>query len=154
GVPLLALEPQRQVRRPHVRLLEVRANAAIERRYPYVRAGGSRAAEKIEVVVLRVGAGFLLGSVADPEIQALMLRLDDRDARRHLLGLAIEVERLDVHELEQLHAVEPPFGVLQLAPAVQVARLVRNRPADDADADRAIAGDLYLTEARDFSGLG
>ena len=123
GVPLLPFAAQREVRAKQVRLVEIEADAAIERRLAPVRAGGARAAEEIHMVVFGVDARLFFGAVADAEVDALVLALRDRDARRHFGRLQLLVERLDVGELEQLHAVQPPLGVLHQAAPVEIARL-------------------------------
>ena len=74
-------------------------------------------------MILGVDARLLFGAVADAEVDALMLAFGDRDAHRHFVGLLLRVQRLDVRELEQLEAVEPPLRVLHHA------ALDRARPA-------------------------
>jgi hypothetical protein len=85
-----------------VGLVEIDADAAVERRPARVDTGRSRPAEEVQVVILGVDAGLLFGAVADAEVHALMIALRDRDPDRHVVGLLLRVDRFDVRELEQL----------------------------------------------------
>ena len=131
-----------------VGLVEIDADAAVERRPARVDAGRSRPAEEVHVVILGVDAGLLFGAVADAEVHALMIALRDRDTDRHVLGLLLRVDRLDVRELEQLEPVEAPLRVLDDAAAVEIAGLECQLPADDVFPDALVADHFERTEVR------
>ena len=105
-------------------------SAAIERRPPRVRAGFTGAAEEVQAVVFGVDARLFLRAVPDAEVHALMRAFGDGDSRRHDVGLLVDVERLDVDELKQRHAVQPPLHVLHAAAAIEIAFLERHLPQD------------------------
>ncbi len=83
-----------------------------------------------------------------------MLPLRHRDPRRHFRRLELLVERLDVGKLEQLHAVQPPLGVLHEAPAIQIAWLVGQLAANHIVADALVAGHFHRTEVGDLARFG
>ena len=91
------------------RLVEVEADAAIERGIAHVGAGAARAAEEIQVMVFRIDAALFFRAVADAEIHPLVIAFGDGDARRHFGRLALGVHRFDVGKLEQLQPVQPPL---------------------------------------------
>ena len=88
-----------------VRLIEIDAQAAVERRPPRVRAGRARAAQEIQMVVLAVDAALFFGAVADAEVHPLMIAFGDGNAGRHFARMLLLVERLHVGELKQLQPV-------------------------------------------------
>ncbi len=133
------------------RLVEIEPDAAVERRIAHVRAGRARAAEEIQVVVFGIDATLLFRAVADAEVHALVIAFRDRHSRRDLVGLQLRILRLDVGELEQLHAVQPPLRILHDASVVEVARLERELAADDVVAHALVAGDIDLAEVRDLA---
>ena len=141
------------MRREQIRLVEIEADAAIERRPAGVRAGGARAAEKIDVVVLAVDPRLLFRAIADAEVHPLMLAFRHGDARAHFGILAFGVQRLDVDELKQLHGVQAPLRVLHDAAAVQIAGFEGQLPPDHALADAAVARDFDGTEMRQGPGF-
>ena len=153
GVPLLPFDAEREVRTEEVRLGEVEARASIERRPPDVRAGRSRAAEEVDVVILGVDARLFLGAVADAEVHPLMVPLRHGDADGNGVRLQFLVQRLDVRELKQLEAVQPPLRVLHDAALIQLARLERQLPANDVLADALVADDVDRTEVGQRSGF-
>src|SRR4029077_4547172 len=103
-----------------VRLREIEPQAAVETRPSSMRAGRSRAAEEVQVMVLGVDAPLFLGPVADAEIHTLMVALRDGDPHRHLVGLQLGAQRLDVGKLKQLEAVEPALRFLDHAAAIEI----------------------------------
>ena len=104
GQPMLPFRPQREVGREQIRLGEIKADAAIERRPAGMRAGGASATEKIDVVVLAVDARFLFRAIAGAEVQPPMLALRDGHARAHF-GSSFRAQDFDVDELKQFHAM-------------------------------------------------
>src|SRR5262249_2640699 len=173
--PVLAFGAKREVRGVEIRLVEVETEAAIERRPSRVDARGARPAEKVQMVVLGVDARFLFRSVADPEVHTLMIPLGDSNAHRNLvrligrrrlrlwhgliriarlirggrlLWLLIAGLRLDVRELKQLEAVEPPLGVLDDAAPVEIAGLEGQLALNHAIADALVALNLDRAEVR------
>src|SRR3954453_4186902 len=81
GVPVLRFRAERKVRSKEVRLVEVEADAAIERRPTAVRAGGTRTAKEVHVMDLGVDPALLLGAVSNAEVHTLVLSLGHGDAR-------------------------------------------------------------------------
>ena len=106
------------------------------------------------MAVLSVDARLFFGAVADAEVHPLVLSLRHRDARRHIRRLQLLVERLDVGELEQLHAVQPPLGVLDEGPAIQIARLVGQLAANHIVADALVARYFHRTEVGELARIG
>src|SRR4029079_2192396 len=158
-VPILSFGAKREVRAKQIGLVEVEPNAAIERRPARVYAGAARTAEEIELVVLRINARLFFRAVAVAEVDTLMVALGDGDAHRNLIELLLgrrrltlirpaplavlrrrrlprpalrARQRLDVGELEQLHAVEAPLSILDDAATVEIAGLERQLPLDHA----------------------
>src|SRR5919201_6016047 len=120
------------MRAEEVRLVELETNAAIERRVAHVRAGRSRAAEEIQMVILGVDAPFLLRPVPDAEVHAVVAPFRDGDARRDVLRLQLGIHRLDVRELKQLETVQTPLRLLHETAPVQIPGLERELALDDA----------------------
>lgn len=106
------------------------------------------------MTVAAVGTGLLFGTVADAEVHPLMLAFGDRDPRADVRFLLLGIEHLDVHELEQLHAVEPSLTVLHHAAPIQIAGAIGQLSLDDAGAHRRVPRNLDRTEMRQRSGLG
>ena len=152
-MPLLPFARRAKVRAKKIRLVEIEPDAAIERRPAHVRAGRPRAAEEVHVVVLGVDARLLLRAVADAEVHALVVALRHRHADRHFVGLLLRVQRLDVGELEQLHAVQPPLRVLHDAALIEIAGLERQLAADDVLVDALVADDFHRPEMRELARL-
>ncbi len=145
---MLPFHPQREVGREQIRLGEIKADAAIERRPAGMCAGGASAAEKIDVVILAVDARFFFRAIADAEVHPLMLALRHGHARAHLGILPFGVQHFDVDELKQLHAIEAPLRVLYDAAAVQLTGFIGQLPPDHVVADAAVAHDLDRAEVR------
>src|SRR5260221_12361825 len=91
-VPLLPFRTEREVRREHVGLGEIDPNAAIERRPAGPDAGGSRAAQKIDVVIISVDARLLFCPVADPQVEALVLSFGHPDTSPDARRLTLRTE--------------------------------------------------------------
>src|SRR6516164_11097870 len=117
-------------------------------------AGRPCPAEEVDVVIFRLGAGLFFGAVADTKIYPIVAALGDGYLRRHVLRLLFLLQRLDVDELEQLHAVQPALRRLQGASPEQIARLVAQLPLDDAVVDRLVAGDIDGSEMSQSAGIG
>ena len=105
------------------------------------------------MAIFHVAARVLLRAVADAEVDALMLPFGDHHPRRHFVRLLRDLERLDRHELKQLHPVETALRVLNQTAPVELAGLVGDVALDDAVADAAIARHLHRPEVRELPGL-
>src|SRR5580765_1897073 len=109
-----------------------------------------RAAEEIEVIPAQRRARLFLRAVADAGREAPMLPLGDRDECRHLGQLLrLVLLRLDVGELKQLHPVQLPLRLAHLAAREDLARLVRELPAEDVLANALLAFDFDGAEMRE-----
>src|SRR5436190_318623 len=111
-----------------------------------MRSSRSRIPEKVHVMIGGVNTPLLLRAVTNSEIDALMPAFNDGDFRPDFRLLRFWIQRLDVDELKQFHAVQPPLRFLNGAPAIQFARFVEQLPADHRIRDAGIAGDFDRSE--------
>ena len=182
-VPLLPQDPKRDTGGQEVRLREVDACAAIERRPPEVGFGRPAAAKKIEAPVLGVDARLFLGPVTDAERDPLRLAFGYRDSCGHvgqLIGRPGRADgghrtvgvrpaalfrgevgarrarrrRPDRHELKQLRGKQAALRFLEDAASVELTLLVRQPASNDVFADAFVAAHLHGAEVRQPAGLG
>ena len=106
------------------------------------------------MVILGIDPTVFLGPVPDTEVHALMFSLDDRDPGLHVYVLRLGIERFDVDELKERHAVEPTLCLLKRAALIEIAWLVEQLPPDDGVRHARIAGDFNRPEVRAETGLG
>src|SRR5262249_48666675 len=140
-LPRLAVERAGEPGREQIRLREIRAHAAIERGPLGFDARVPRAAEEVQVLPTNPRARLLLAAVADARGQPLVFALADGDMHRDIGRLRRLIPlRLDVHELEELHAVELLLAVANLVAAVELPRLERQLAPDDDLVDAVHAG--------------
>src|SRR5262245_1598449 len=131
GLPRLASETQREIRAEEIGLLEVRPHTAVERRPLPLEPGVARAAGEVHVVPPDTRPRPFLAAVPDAPGEALVLALGDGHARGNLDRLLVALlARLDVRELEQLHAIQLALALAHLGALEQVARLERELPFD------------------------
>src|SRR5262245_33941198 len=107
-----------------IRLNEVEANAAFERRPSNVAARRSGASEEIQVTVFGIDPSAFIRAVAQSKVEAMAGAFGNGEPRGDLGRLELLVERLDIGELKQLHPIQVPLRVLQLASLIQVSGLV------------------------------
>ncbi len=146
AVPRLRAHSHRVAGSKKVRLLEVEAHAAVERRVAREGAERPRAAQEVDVAPVHLGPGPLLGAVADAVVDLPVLVFRHRHPRRDLHRLAFAADRFDVGEREQLLAVELALTVLQGALPEHPSRTIRQLPPDHVVADALVAADLDGTE--------
>ena len=105
------------------------------------------------MVVLGVDAPFLFRPVADAEVDPMVLPFRDRHARGDFHRLQLGIERLDVDELKQLHAIQPALRFLDNAAPIEIAGLEGELALDDALAHALVAGDFDRAEIRALARL-
>ena len=80
--------------------------------------------------------------------------LFDRDERGHGCGLRVDIVRPDLDRLEQAERADALLRLLDRAAPEQIARRVREAPADDAIVDAPVAGDVDGAEESERARLG
>src|SRR5580765_5045965 len=109
-----------------------------------------RVAKEIEVIPAQRRTRLFLRAVTDAGREAPMLPLGDRDERRYFGQLLrLVFLRLDVGELEQLHPIQLSLRLAHLAARKDLARVVRELPANDVLANALLACDFDGTEMRE-----
>ena len=88
------------------------------------------------MVVLGVDAPFFFRPVANAEVDPMVLPFRDRHARGDFLRLQLGIERLDVDELKQLHAIQPALRFLDNAAPIEIAWLEGELALDDVQVAR------------------
>ena len=78
----------------------------------------------------------------------------DRDERGHDCGLVVDVVCADLDRLEQAERADPLLGLLDRAAPEQIARRVRQPPADDAIVHTPVAGDVDRAEEPERARFG
>ena len=82
------------------------------------------------------------------------VRFFDRDERGHVRGPAVDVLRADLDRLEEAERADALLRLLDRAAPEQIARRVRQSPADDAIVDAPVAGDVDGPEETDRARFG
>ena len=130
-------------------LLEVRADASIQRRVTPGDLHRPRAAEEVHVTPVDRRARFLFAAVADAEVHLAVFAFGKRDFRRHELGLLPFGDfRFDVRELKCLNLIELALAFFDVTEAIPAAGPKRELPQDNGVADARVAGDFDRTVSR------
>ena len=141
------------MRGEEIRLVEIEANAAIERRPSRVRACQARAAEKVHVVILGVDAPFLFRPVADAKVDPLMFTFGHGDANRHLGRLTSGLSGSMLANWNSSSPYSRRCESCSSRPLIQVAALEGQLTFDDARADGLVALNLDRADMRQLAGF-
>ena len=108
---------------------------------------------KLTLARLPAMRAFSSDPVADRDLQAVVASLGDAEPHRHFGRLRLQAGHVDVHEIEQLEAIEPPLALDDAAALEGIAGTERQLPPDHLFADARLAGNRQRPEDRGRPGL-
>ena len=151
-VPRLQRERERGM--PGVVLRERHLRGALDARDAALQVDPPRRAENVQMADARIDTETLARGVPEPEIPLPWRPLLDRDEGGHVSGPLVDVLRADLDRLEQAERADTLLCLLDRAPPEQIARRVRQPPADDAIVHAPVSGDVDGAEETDRAGFG
>ncbi len=102
-------------------------------------------------MILGFDAPLFFSAVADAEVHPILGSLSHCDPHRHLGRLLLQILGLDVHELEQRHAVQTALRFLHEPSLVDLPGRERERAPDGVLADSLVALNFGGAETRERS---
>ncbi len=108
---------------------------------------------KLTLARLPAMRAFSSDPVADRDLQPVVASLGDAEPHGHFGRLPLQAGHVDVHEIEQLEAIEPPLALDDAAALEGIARTERQLPPDHLFADARLAGNRQRPEDRGGPGL-